>query len=114
MPIETSHGCVLARLAVMCTACDIPAIRKLCGFAGHSAARGCSKCTCEFVYQEWGMDYSGFEREDWTARTLVEHRKHAKEYLNATTATQQDQVVRRCGVRYSLLLELPWMSYGVT
>ena len=30
--------------AVLCFASDIPAARKLCGFLGHSARRGCSHC----------------------------------------------------------------------
>lgn len=111
MPIEISSGrCVLARLAVMCTACDIPAVRKICGFAGHSAIMGCSKCTSKFVHQEWGMDYSGFEREEWMTRTLEAHTQHAIEYLAAKTASQQDEVLRRYGVRYSLLLELPYFN----
>lgn len=32
------------RLALMCVACDIPAARKVCGFLGHSANLGCSRC----------------------------------------------------------------------
>ena len=32
------------RLALMCVACDIPAARKVCGFMGHGANLGCSKC----------------------------------------------------------------------
>ena len=32
------------RLALMCVACDIPAARKVCGFMGHSANLGCSRC----------------------------------------------------------------------
>ena len=56
---------VVARLAVVCTACDIPAIRKMCGFAGHSGTMGCSKCKRCFVHREWGIDYSGFEMTEW-------------------------------------------------
>lgn len=34
----------IVRCAVLCCCCDLPAGRKLCGFLGHSAHLGCSKC----------------------------------------------------------------------
>jgi len=44
---------IVVRLAIICAACDIPALRKLCGFAGHSAAMGCSKCRYRFKSCNW-------------------------------------------------------------
>ncbi|KAL9978767.1 hypothetical protein ACROYT_G016322 [Oculina patagonica] len=42
--------------AVLLVACDVPAARKLCGFLGHGARRGCSKCKKEFIPGEnFGM-----------------------------------------------------------
>lgn len=35
---------VLVRAALACVACDIPAARKVCGFCGHRAFHGCSRC----------------------------------------------------------------------
>ena len=32
------------RAARLCCTADVPALRKLCGFLGHSANLGCSKC----------------------------------------------------------------------
>ena len=32
------------RAALICVSADIPALRKLCGFLGHNATLGCSKC----------------------------------------------------------------------
>ena len=43
-----SKACV--RCILMCVACDIPASRKVCGFLGHSAVLGCSKCLKQFPY----------------------------------------------------------------
>ena len=40
---------VIIRAAITCCASDIPASRKLCGFVGHSAKLGCSKCSKEFT-----------------------------------------------------------------
>lgn len=36
------------KVALMCVGCDIPSTRKLCGFLGHSAILGCSKCYKSF------------------------------------------------------------------
>ena len=35
---------VVIRGALLAVSCDIPATRKVCGFCGHSATMGCSKC----------------------------------------------------------------------
>lgn len=40
------------KAALMCSACDIPACRKVLGFCGHASKHGCSKCTKEFEYDE--------------------------------------------------------------
>ena len=37
------------KAGLLCVACDIPAARKVCGFLGHMAKLGCSKCTKEFT-----------------------------------------------------------------
>ena len=36
------------RVALICVACDIPAARKIAGFMGHNATRGCSRCLKHF------------------------------------------------------------------
>lgn len=36
------------RCALICVACDMPASRKTCGFLGHSARLGCTRCLKEF------------------------------------------------------------------
>ena len=41
---------VTVRAALICSACDIPACRKVLGFYGHMSKHGCSKCTKEFKY----------------------------------------------------------------
>ncbi|XP_065892408.1 uncharacterized protein [Dysidea avara] len=102
------------RAAVICCACDIPATRKLCGFAAHSARLGCSKCLKEFPSEEIGgtkrTDYSGFDKETWTPRSLDVHITKAMEYLNADTLSDRKQIMKDHGVRYSCLNELPYFN----
>ena len=59
---------VLVRLALMCVACDIPAARKCCGFKGHGANLGCSKCAKFFPGLIGDKDMSGFDRAKWPSR----------------------------------------------
>lgn len=41
---------------------------------------------------------------------MEQHRKDASDYLAAKTISQQTEILRKCGVRYSLLLELPYLD----
>ena len=49
------------RCALLCVACDSPAGRKACGFLGHSAKLGCTKCLKEFPGCVGFKKYSGFD-----------------------------------------------------
>ena len=40
---------IIVRGVLLCIACDLPAGQKLCGFLGHNATFGCSKCY-NFIY----------------------------------------------------------------
>lgn len=97
------------RAALLCASSDIPAARKLCGFLGHSANLGCSRCFKKFPggFAE-PKDYSGFEREHWEKRTDKEQRKRVKIVLKAKSKSQQKQEERRLGVRYTALLRLAY------
>lgn len=60
----------------------MPAIRKACGFVGHRATLGCSKCLCEFTHlRGGGMKWSG-EFGNWPLRTIEEHQKNVKSFFN--------------------------------
>ena len=43
-----TYNPITLRAALLCVACDTPATRKVCGFYGHMAKCGCSKCTKVF------------------------------------------------------------------
>lgn len=63
--LNVSTGKKKFRCALLCVACDLPAGRKVCGFLGHSARLGCSRCLKELPGSVGSMDYSGFDRENW-------------------------------------------------
>ena len=91
---------LLIRAAVICCASDIPATRKLCGFVGHSAELGCSKCLKRFptitVDGKKRRDYSGFNTEAWPSRDLKVHRQKSDEYKNAKTQSDQASTAKEC------------------
>ena len=104
---------VTIRAALTCCSCDIPATRKLCGFVGHSAKRGCSKCSKLFPslrHNENKRDYSGFDRDEWPTRDLIQHKQQAYNHLNADTRQEQKNIESNYGIRYSVLLELPYWN----
>ena len=94
----------------MCVACDIPAARKCCGFKGHSASYGCSRCKNFFPGGFGKKDYSGFNRSDWQPRTLEAHRDATRRLLNAKTQAEIDSIEMETGMKYSILSELPYFN----
>ena len=56
--------------------CDILAVRKVCGFTGHSARLACSKCLKEFETDVFGDKLTiDFDRSQWNPRENSDHRE---------------------------------------
>lgn len=111
--LKTRNGLqVLVRAALICVGCDIPAARKVCGFVGHSALRGCSKCLLSFPRNAFGEkgDYTNVNRSDWIPRKSDEHKVNAQAHKSCNTLTNQKAIERDTGVRYSVLNELPYFD----
>lgn len=69
----------IVKSAIICSSCDLPAGRKLCGLLGHNARLGCSKCRKEFQTITLGnQDFSGFDRENWIPRSDLTHRRDSE------------------------------------
>ena len=103
---------VKIQVAVLCFASDIPAARKLCGFLGHSARRGCSHCYKEFPggFGEQ-RNYGGFQdRDQWPKRSSQQHRRDAYRVKNCTSESASEKLASQLGVRYTVLLELPYYT----
>lgn len=106
----SSTGNVKIRCALLCVACDIPASRKVCGFLGHSANFGCSKCFKKFSGSVGSKNYSGFDRSTWPERTMEQHRRDIIKIRQCKTMTARCQQESRCGSRYSALLDLSYFN----
>lgn len=96
------------RCALLCVACDLPAGRKVCGFLGTMAKRGCSRCLKGFPGCVGSMDYSGFDRGHWALRTNSGHREASLNLLSKRTKSDVQTSESASGCRYSILLKLPY------
>ncbi|KAL2086233.1 hypothetical protein ACEWY4_017292 [Coilia grayii] len=98
------------RAALMCISSDIPAARKVAGFLGHFATKGCSKCTKSFPRTEENKaDFSGFE-DDWPLRNNTEHCQFAKRAKMAKNKAERARIESMYGARYSCLHDLPYLD----
>lgn len=99
------------RAALLAAASDIPAARKLSGFLSHSAHKGCSKCFKTFP-GSFGekRNYGGFDRHNWPSRTLTQHKANIEQILAAQTSTKRKKLESEFGIRYSVLLKLPYFN----
>ena len=108
---SSCNTCLTYRGALLLAAADLPARRKLCGFKGYAAHRGCSKC---FKYFPGSFkdktDYSGFDRDTWPPRHISSRRKHAEMVRKASTQTQKEHLATKYGVYYSSLLQLEYFD----
>ena len=95
----------MIRGALLCIACDIPAGRKVCGFLGHNAHYGCSRCLKYFSGSFGSMDFSGFDRSEWDVRSPVQHRKIASKLQKALTKTEAERIASESGYRSTALLK---------
>lgn len=102
---------LIYRGALLLASADLPAIRKLCGFKGYCAHRGCSKCFKYFPgsFKE-KTDYSGFDRDTWPPRHISNHRRHAEMVRKAANQTKQERLATKYCVYYSSLLQLEYFN----
>ena len=99
------------KLAISCVTCDIPATRKVAGFLSHNAVLGCNKCLKEFrVSFGEATDYSGYNRQEWTPRTLQQHLDGLEAIRREVTMTGCKSKEAEKGVRYSVLIDLPYFD----
>ena len=110
--MPTTEGIHTIRAALLCNSSDIPATRKVGGFVGHAALKGCSRCLKSFPTQNFGekADYSGFDRSVWPPRTKEDHQKKGMEWKHANTLTSRQRIEREDGVRFTELLRLRYFD----
>ena len=103
---------VIVRAALLCVGCDIPAARKVSGFLGHRATKGCSRCQLSFPTDHFSekADYTNLNRALWEKRDNASHRLFAEKYKVSNTKVERVEIEKKYGVRYSCLLQLPYFD----
>jgi len=91
----------------MCVIVSCLRYSKVCGFLSHSADFGCFK---RFPGGVGCKDYSGFDKTQWPARNVHDHRKLVEVIQQSTTVTKQCELESKYGCCYSPLLELPYFD----
>lgn len=94
----------IVRAAIVPLICDLPALRKTAGFAGHSSSHVCSFCLLP------KSDLNNLSRSSWGTRTEDEHRKFATQWRDARTEAERKRLFNLHGLRWSELLRLPYWS----
>ena len=59
-------------------------------------------------------NYSGFDLDSWPCRTSADHRINATQYLQCKTKTERKQFENEHGLRFSVLLDLPYFDIIAT
>ena len=99
-PCHTSGK--LVRAALVPLICDLKAARQVMGHGSHSAKKFCSICSLPW---ERRNEISEASRVPVPAENF---RKHALKWKMARSQSERDKVFKRHGVRWSVLLDLPY------
>ncbi|MBW0545456.1 hypothetical protein O181_085171 [Austropuccinia psidii MF-1] len=92
----------LIRVALLPLIADLPALRKVAGFASHSANRFCSFCNITRV------DINEIDISKFETRTHENHISKENEWLQLQTKKEQDEFVKSHGVWWSILNKLDY------
>ncbi|KAI6036197.1 hypothetical protein BKA83DRAFT_118693, partial [Pisolithus microcarpus] len=92
----------LVRCALIPLICDVPALRKVAGFMGHSGHSFCSFCRLQ------DYDIANFDIESWPRYSWEEHVRLATMWRDAPTVKERERLFKENPVRWSELLRLPY------
>ena len=92
----------LARCALIPLIVDLKAARQVAGCASHSARQFCMYCT---VVKD---DINNIDHHAWEEVPLRTHKRRALAWKNATSEKDRAKLFEKYGVRWSVLLELPY------
>ena len=96
------HHRFQVRAALIALTSDLPATRKVAGFGSHSAKFFCSHCYLT------KSDIGSLHVGQWPRRNYERHRSEATFWLSHATNKDREHVFSSNGVRWSILLDLPY------
>ncbi len=96
----------VARCALACVVSDLPAARKINGFAGIGHTQVCAMCHCVRVKKDNGDSYICL----CDRRTKEEYEQLTKLYCDSVDADARKKTAQKTGVRWSVLHRLPYFD----
>ena len=107
-----AHDPITLRAALLCVACDTPATRKVCGFYGHMAKCGCSKCTKIFETNpdNGAMCYGGDFNTVSAPRKEDDHCAQAFLGQQQVSNAAKQRVESLSGSRFTSLMHLEYFD----
>ena len=97
----------LIHCVLICITCDLTATRKVCGFLGHSAKLGCSRCKLDFGGGQSKDVGRGWDKTLSPPRTQHQHWQQVEE-LKALEPNKRTAMKKKLGVRNTPLLDLEY------
>ena len=94
----------IARAAVVCEVCDLPAARDLAGLT-HSTSKS---NPCNVCHATGGANLGNCEKDKWVHRDVAEIRRIAASWRDAPTAKDRDLIFQEHGVAWTELYRLPY------
>ena len=98
----------MVRCALICLVCDLPAARKINGFAILRHSEMCAVCRCKFQPKTDILNDSF--AKIWERRTGEDIRNSAQLYLDAANEKERNDTVHTTGIRWSELYRLPYFD----
>lgn len=95
---SAKEGLLFVRAALIPLVCDVPALRKTGGFAGHMSTHFCSFCELPKA------DINELDREKWTRHNKAQHLHYVTLWRDAKTEAACEAEFKKHGVRWSELL----------
>ena len=92
----------LVRSVIALVISDMPAARKISGFAAPTSRHLCNLCWLQ------KSNIGEFNTDRWKRRTLEEYRDAATRWRDAETKKEQGRIFKEAGIRWSELLRLPY------
>ena len=97
----------VVRCALICVVCDLPAARKINGFASIHHTQMCAMCHCtRRKHDSLNDSFATLGMR----RTNEEIRNSAQLYLDAADEKERNEAVHNSGIRWSELLRLPYFN----
>ena len=92
----------LVRAALVPLICDLKAARQVMGHGSHSAKKFCSICSLSWE------DRNNISRSTRAPVSAKRFRQRALEWKNAHSQSEREKLFKKHGIRWSILLELPY------